>query len=109
MGWPRSEMAPPALEPCGLRAAPTSRIRRGWVLGQLAIDGTWEHGVDVLTIAGRPLQARRSYEEGRLVLHGRREDGEFRVARELLGDDFVVTASPGDGGPTMRISRKGLE
>jgi hypothetical protein len=79
------------------------------VLHQLVVDGTWGHGVDDLTIAGRPVKARRTYEEGCLVLHGRREDGEFRVARELQGDELVVTASPEDGGATMRIFCKRLE
>lgn len=43
------------------------------------------------------------------MLRGRRDEGEFRVVRELLGDELVVIASTGGGGPTMRIFCKRLE
>ncbi len=91
------------IEQCGMRVAITGGTGRRWVVHTLTADGTLENGVADLTIGGRPVRASGAYEDGRLVLHGRREEGEFLVIRELQGSDLVVTASPADGAPKMRI------
>ncbi len=91
------------IEQCGLQVAITGGNGRRWVVHEFTADGALEHGVDDLTIGGRPVRATGIYEDGRLVLHGRRDEGEFLVVRELQGDQLVLTASPDGGGHTARI------
>ena len=79
------------IEQCGIDFAITANRGRDWIVHEFRADGTREGGADDHTLDGTPVRAIAELEDGVLLLHGERVEGDFLVHRQLVGQGLVMT------------------